>query len=225
MPIHEVLRQPVLLQAHIDAEFVAGVQIVEIQAVGDVLSFNVIEIGFEFPTGKEFADGRRSRLPLKLLFAEQEVAHVLQGKSLLVCLRDGRKVIAVPPRQGEFLSVESNPFTKHLVFCYLFEQRAVLRIRAQAELEKILRLRILFVNAQVRDDVPAFIELIGAVLVFGVFTDDAAVDERGIRIVIARIGGITPCSFSNLRAPENKSDACCRLFSYKKTRILHITSV
>ena len=38
------------------------------------------------------------------------------------------------------------------------------------------------------DAIPAFIELIGAVLVFVEFPDGAAVDERGIRIVIARIG-------------------------------------
>ena len=58
MPIHKVLRQFVLLQTHIDAELVAGFQIVEIQAVGNVLSFNVIEVGFEFPALKEFADAR-----------------------------------------------------------------------------------------------------------------------------------------------------------------------
>ena len=86
--------------------------------------------------------------------------------------------------------MESNPFTKRLVFCYLFEQRAVLRIRAQTEFQKILRLRVLFVDAQVIYDIPALIELIGTVLVFGEFADDAAVDERGIGIVIARIGGI-----------------------------------
>lgn len=32
--------------------------------------------------------------------------------------------------------------------------------------------------------------LIGAVLVFGYFGDDAAVDERGIGIIIFRVGGI-----------------------------------
>ena len=86
--------------------------------------------------------------------------------------------------------MESNPFAEGFILSDLFEQRAVLRIRAQTEFQKILRLRILFVNAKVCDDVPALIELIGAVLVFGEFTDDASVDECGIGIVIARIGGI-----------------------------------
>ena len=147
MPIHKVLRQFVLLQTHIDAELVAGFQIVEIQAVGDVLPFNVIEICFEFPALKEFADGRSSRLPLKLFLTEEEVAHILQWKACLVCLRDGGKVIAVSPRQGEFLSVESNPFAEGLVLCDLFKQGTVFGVGTQTEFQKIFRLRILFVDA------------------------------------------------------------------------------
>ena len=47
-----------------------------------------------------------------------------------------------------------------------------------------------FVDTKVRNDIPARIMLIGAVLVFGYFGDDAAVDERGIGIIIFRVGGI-----------------------------------
>ena len=66
----EIGREQVLFLRHIHAEIIAGVEIVEIQAVGDRLFFYVVEIGFEFPTGEKLADRVKPCLPFKLLFGE-----------------------------------------------------------------------------------------------------------------------------------------------------------
>lgn len=86
--------------------------------------------------------------------------------------------------------MSDKPFAEFFVFGDFFEQGYVLRIRAQAVFEHVFGLGEPFVDAKVRDDIPARIMLIAAVFVLGYFGDDAAVDERGIRIIIFGIGGI-----------------------------------
>ena len=49
----------------------AGIQIIEIQPIRDILFFRVVEIFFEFPAFEQFADGQSSRLSFKLFFAEK----------------------------------------------------------------------------------------------------------------------------------------------------------
>lgn len=70
------------------------------------------------------------------------------------------------------------PFAELFIFPEFFEKRYILRICAQAVFEHIFGLGEPFIDTKVRDDIPACIMLIGAVLVFGYFGDDAAIDER-----------------------------------------------
>ena len=185
----EIEREQVLLFRHIHAEVIAGVEIVEIQAVGDRLFFDIVEIGFKFPAGEEIAD-RGISVSFKLFFGEQEVFDFFERSARFVCLPYGRYVVGVSIRQGEFFSVPDKPFTEFFVFPEFFEQRYILRIRAQAIFEHVFGLGEPFVDAQVRNDIPARIMPVGAVFVFGALGDDASVDERGIGIVVFGIGGI-----------------------------------
>ena len=54
----------------------AGIQIIEIQPIRDILFFHVVEILFEFPAFEQFTDGQSPRLSFKLLFAEQIMRYV-----------------------------------------------------------------------------------------------------------------------------------------------------
>ena len=54
----------------------AGIQIIQIQPIGDVLLFHVVEIFFEFPAFEQFTDGQSPRLSFKLPFAEKIMRNV-----------------------------------------------------------------------------------------------------------------------------------------------------
>ena len=86
----------------------------------------------------------------------------------------------------------------HSVIDELFEEGTVLRIRAQAKFKEVFRLRVLLVDTKITDNVPALVELIGAVFVFGKFSDHAAVDERRIRVIISGIRRIPFVVFKRL---------------------------
>ena len=122
----------------------------------------------------------------------------LERQSRRIRLRNCRDVISVPVRKGEFLSASDHPLAERFVFDELFEEGTVFCIRAQAKFQKIFRLRILFVDTEVTDDVAAFIELIGAVFVFRKFSDHAAVDKRCIRVIIPGIRRIPFAVFKRL---------------------------
>ena len=130
----KVFGEQVAFQGHINAEVLTGVQVIEIQQVGDVVLLGVVEILFQLPAFEQFADRRRASVPLKLPLAEEEVADFLYRQPRLIRLHDRREVIGVAIWQSEFLSLAGDPFAECLVFGDLFEQRAVLRIRAQTEL-------------------------------------------------------------------------------------------
>ena len=87
------------------------------------------------------------------------------------------------------------PFAENFVFCDLFEQGKVFGISAQAEFEQVFCLRVFFVDAKIRDDISAFVVLVGTVFVFGKFCDDAAVDKLGIRVIIFFVGGVPSAVF------------------------------
>lgn len=190
VPFMEIGREQVLFFRHIYAEVIAGVEIVEIQAVGDRLFFYVVEIGLEFPTGEKLADRVKPCLPFKLLFCEEEMFNFFERSARFICLPYGSYVVGIAIRQGEFFFVPDKPFTELFIFPEFFEQRYILRIRAQAVFEHVFGLGEPFVDTKVRDDIPARIMLIGAVLVFGYFGDNAAIDERGVGIVVFGSGGI-----------------------------------
>ena len=122
----------------------------------------------------------------------------LERQSRLIRLRNCRDVISVPVRKGEFLSASDHPLTERFVFDELFEEGTAFRICAQAKFKEVFRLRVLFVDTEVTYDVPAFIELIGAVFVFVEFPDHAAVDERSIRVIIPGICRIPFAVFKRL---------------------------
>ena len=91
--VGKVFGEQVAFQGHINAEILAGVQVVEIQSVGDVVLLGVVEILFQFPTFKEFADGSCAAVPFKLPLAKEEVRHPFERQPRLIRLHDRREVV------------------------------------------------------------------------------------------------------------------------------------
>ncbi len=113
--------EQVLFFRHIHTEVIAGVEIVEIQVVGNRLFFYVVEIGFKFPAGEEIAD-RGVSVSFKLLFGEEEVFDLIERPARFVCLPYGSYVVGIAIRQGEFFSVPDKPFAELFVFPEFFEK-------------------------------------------------------------------------------------------------------
>ena len=179
-----------MLFRHIHAEVIAGVQIIQVQVIGNVLFVGIVKISLEFPIREKSADRLKPCFPFKLLFGEQKMIDLLERPSGFISLPYGSYVIGIAIRESEFISVTDEPFAECFVFGEFFEQGYILRIGAQTVFEQIFGLRVPFIYPQVGNNIPARIVLIRAVFILWDLGDNAPVDESGIRIVVFGIGDV-----------------------------------
>ena len=117
VPFVKIGREQVWLFRHIHAEVIAGVQIIQVQVIGNVLFVGIVKISLEFPIREKSADRLKPCFPFKLLFGEQKMIDLLERPSGFISLPYGSYVIGIAIRESEFISVTDEPFAE----CFVFE--------------------------------------------------------------------------------------------------------